>query len=36
MICGTIHVRYKTCGTEVLIEGLDDFEIWEDQKYELL
>lgn len=29
---GTIHVRYKTCGTEILIEGLDDFEIWEDQK----
>lgn len=29
---GTIHVRYKTCGTEVLIENLDKFEIWEDPK----
>lgn len=29
---GTIHVRYKTCGTEVLIEGLDEFEVWEDPK----
>lgn len=34
---GTIHVRYKVCGTEVLIEGLDEFEVWEDpQQNELL